>query len=81
MVYPRLTSAELRAVRLTRRRWRGLDPDEVYALLRRVADELDLLHRDLRVAQEDADRVKAALLRGQTGNARASDRRWRGGRP
>ena len=80
MVYPRLTSADLRAVRFERAsRRRGIDPEQVYALLHRVADEWDLLHRDLAVARDDATRVKEALRQWQTRNARAMDNRWRGG--
>ncbi|MEO3744419.1 DivIVA domain-containing protein [Plantactinospora sp. B5E13] len=79
--YPRPTPAEVRSVRFGRGRWRrGLDPDEVYGFLDRLADEMELLRRDIRVAREDADRVKAALRTWQTRNARAVDQRWRGGR-
>ena len=57
----------------------GIDPEQVYALLHRVADEWDLLHRDLAMARADATRVKEALRQWQTRNARAMDNRWRGG--
>jgi DivIVA domain-containing protein len=86
-LYPRLTGADIRTRRFTRRSWRrGLDPDEVYAFLARVADEVELLRRDVRVARDDADRVKAALRRWQTRHARDVDgcrwesRRWEGRR-
>ncbi|MEO3744417.1 DivIVA domain-containing protein [Plantactinospora sp. B5E13] len=75
------TPTEIRAVRFGRGKCRrGLDPDEVYGFLDRLADEMELLRRDIRVAREDADRVKAALRNWQTRNARAIDQRWRGGR-
>jgi DivIVA domain-containing protein len=80
VIYPRLTSADLRVVRFERAsRRRGVDPEQVYALLSRVADEWDLLHRDLAVARGDATRVKEALRQWQTRNARAVDNRRRGG--
>ncbi|MFC6023495.1 DivIVA domain-containing protein [Plantactinospora solaniradicis] len=79
-VYPRLTSADIRTARFGRSWRRGLDPEEVYAFLLRVADEMELLRRDVRVARDDADRVKAALRNWQTRNTRISDGRWRGGR-
>ncbi|MEO3819299.1 DivIVA domain-containing protein [Plantactinospora sp. B24E8] len=80
-LYPRLDPSRIRSVRFSRRAWRrGLDPDEVYAFLARMADEVELLRRDIRVARDDADRVKNALRNWQTRNARAVDNRWRGGR-
>ncbi|MEO3745049.1 DivIVA domain-containing protein [Plantactinospora sp. B5E13] len=80
-LYPRLDPNRIRSVRFSRRSWRrGLDPDEVYAFLARMADEVELLRRDIRVARDDADRVKNALRNWQTRNARAVDNRWRGGR-
>ncbi|MGI5151957.1 DivIVA domain-containing protein [Plantactinospora sp. CA-294935] len=76
-VCPRLTSAEIRSVRFGRGSWRrGLDPDEVYGFLARLADEVDLLRRDVQVARGDADRIKAALRPWQTRNARVADARW-----
>lgn len=80
-LYPRLDPSRIRSVRFSRRSWRrGLDPDEVYAFLARMADEVELLRRDIRVARDDADRVKNALRNWQTRNARAVDNRWRGDR-
>jgi DivIVA domain-containing protein len=61
----------VRAVRFGRAPWRrGLDPDEVYELLDWVADELDLRAREVASALAEADRVKEALRRWQTRNAR-----------
>ncbi|MFY1691854.1 DivIVA domain-containing protein [Plantactinospora sp. WMMB782] len=80
-VYPRLTSTDIRSIRFGRGSWRrGLDPDEVYRFLARLADEVDLLRRDVRVARADADRVKVALRSWQTRNARLTDGRCRGDR-
>ncbi|MBF9134956.1 DivIVA domain-containing protein [Plantactinospora sp. S1510] len=80
-VYPGMTSADIRAARFGRRSWRrGLDPDEVYAFLLRIADEVELLRSDARVARDDADRVKVAPRNWQTRNTRACDARWRGDR-
>lgn len=80
-LYPRLDPSRIRSIRFSRRSWRGgLDPDEVYAFLARMADEVELLRRDIRVARDDADRVKNALRNWQTRNSRAVDNRWRGER-
>jgi DivIVA domain-containing protein len=68
---PRLTGTRVRAARFGRGPWRrGLDPDEVYGLLDWVADELDLRAREVAAALAEADRVKEALRRWQTRNAR-----------
>ncbi|GIJ20150.1 DivIVA domain-containing protein [Micromonospora lutea] len=42
-------------------RWRGLDPDQVYAYLNRLADELERLHRELTTANTEAERIRQAL--------------------
>ncbi|MFY1697015.1 MULTISPECIES: hypothetical protein [unclassified Solwaraspora] len=63
----RLTGPAVRAMRFLPRRWRGgLDPDEVYGYLERVADEVDELRRELRMAWTEADRVRNALREWQT---------------
>lgn len=63
----RLTASAVRAMRFFPRRWRrGLDPDEVYGYLERVADEIDELRRELRMAWTEADRVRNALREWQT---------------
>lgn len=62
---------QIRVVRFGRTsRWRaGLDPGEVYGYLRGVADEVDELHRDLRMARDEVLRVRAALRQWQDGHA------------
>jgi DivIVA domain-containing protein len=63
----RLTGSAVRAMRFLPRRWRrGLDPDEVHGYLERVADEIDELHRELRMAWTEADRVRNALREWQS---------------
>ncbi|MFF5171534.1 DivIVA domain-containing protein [Micromonospora sp. NPDC000089] len=52
------------------RRWRGLDPTQVYAYLSRVADELDRLHRALDVADAEGVRIRRALRQWQSEHAR-----------
>ncbi|WP_234359440.1 DivIVA domain-containing protein [Plantactinospora sp. BC1] len=62
-----------------RSRWRGLDPEEVYAYLRRLADELENLRRAERIAHAEAERIRQDLRQWQTRHARcwcvASSRR------
>lgn len=51
------------------RRRGGLDPDEVYAFLGRVADEMTRLQHELNAAMTDAARVKNALHEWQVQHA------------
>jgi DivIVA domain-containing protein len=68
VTYPRLASAAVRRMRFRPAApWRrGVDADEVYAYLARIADEVDVLARDLAVARAEGDRVRAALRDWQT---------------
>lgn len=59
---------EIRRVVFGRRR-RGLDPEQVYPYLDRVAAELDRLYREVAVAGGRADRVRDALGAWQTAHA------------
>ncbi|QKW12495.1 DivIVA domain-containing protein [Verrucosispora sp. NA02020] len=61
----RLQSHHVRAVDFGRR-WRGLDPAQVYDYLDRVADELDRLQRQLVTANTEAERVRQALRQWQS---------------
>jgi DivIVA domain-containing protein len=56
----RVESWQVRAVRFTRR-WRGLDPHEVYAYLREVADELDRLAGSAAGERAEAERLREGL--------------------
>jgi DivIVA domain-containing protein len=47
-------------------RWRGVDPDQVYAFLAQVADELDRLHRDLATARTETERMRQGLRQWQS---------------
>ncbi|GIJ19814.1 DivIVA domain-containing protein [Micromonospora lutea] len=47
------------------RRWRGIDPAQVYDYLSRVADEMDRLHRELITANTEAERIRQALRQWQ----------------
>lgn len=51
------------------RRWRGLDPTQVYDYLALVADELDRLRRALAVADEEGVRIRRALRQWQSAHA------------
>ncbi|MFI9641648.1 DivIVA domain-containing protein [Micromonospora sp. NPDC051925] len=64
----RLLPPHVRAVTFGTRRWRGLDPDQVYAFLDQVADELERLHRDLTVATTEGERIRGALRRWGSGH-------------
>ncbi|GGM21387.1 hypothetical protein GCM10011608_02560 [Micromonospora sonchi] len=48
------------------RRWRGIDPAQVYDYLGRVADEMDRLHRELTTANTEAERIRQALRQWQS---------------
>lgn len=67
----RLHPHHVRAVEFERR-WRGLDPVQVYAYLDRAADEIDRLHRELTTANTEAERIRQALRQWQS---RHADRR------
>ncbi|MFF5219452.1 DivIVA domain-containing protein [Micromonospora sp. NPDC000442] len=54
------------------RRWRGLDPHQVYDYLNRAADEIDRLHRELTTANTESERIRQALRQWQS---RQADRR------
>ncbi|MFV2018363.1 DivIVA domain-containing protein [Micromonospora sp. LOL_023] len=56
----RVESWQVRAVRFTQR-WRGLDPHEVYAYLREVADELDRLAGSAASERAEAERLREGL--------------------
>ncbi|MGW0507566.1 DivIVA domain-containing protein [Micromonospora sp. NPDC003241] len=77
----RLQSHHVRAVDFGRR-WRGLDPAQVYDYLDRVADELDRLHRQLVTANTEAERVRQALRQWQSRQTenRQSENRQSGNR-
>ncbi|MFV2088813.1 DivIVA domain-containing protein [Micromonospora sp. LOL_021] len=53
-------SWRVRAVRFSRR-WRGLDPQEVYAYLHQVADELDRLAGLAAGERAEAERIREGL--------------------
>lgn len=59
----------VRAATFRVRRWRGLDPDQVYAFLRRVADEMDRLHRETATARTEAERIRQGLRQWQSRQA------------
>nr|MDT0656689.1 DivIVA domain-containing protein [Micromonospora sp. DSM 115978] len=48
------------------RRWRGLDPDEVYGYLRQVADEMDGLLREVRTTSKELERIRQGLWQWRT---------------
>lgn len=52
---------------------RGLDPDEVYAFLERVAADLTDVYAALTRSRLETMRIKAALRRWQSDQARARD--------
>lgn len=72
VTYPRLVPRMIREARFRPAAlWRrGVDPDEVYAFLERVADEVDVLVRDLANARTEGDRIRSALRDWQTRHAR-----------
>ncbi|MEN3613856.1 DivIVA domain-containing protein [Plantactinospora sp. ZYX-F-223] len=53
-----------------RSRWRGLDPEQVYAYLRRLADELEGLRRAESAARAEAERIRQGLRQCQSRHAR-----------
>ncbi|MEE6259211.1 DivIVA domain-containing protein [Plantactinospora sonchi] len=52
------------------RRWRGLDPDEVYAYLRQLADELDRVRHEESLARTEAERIRQGLRQWHSRHAR-----------
>ncbi|WP_442933396.1 DivIVA domain-containing protein [Micromonospora psammae] len=62
-----------RRFRLTGFGRRGLDPDEVRLFLDRVAGDLDALHRALRESRLETARIKDALRRWQSEQARRAN--------
>ncbi|WP_329929916.1 DivIVA domain-containing protein [Salinispora tropica] len=65
----RLFSSQVRAATFARRRWRGLDPEQVYAYLDRVADELELLTREATTARAEGELIRQALRQWQSRHA------------
>ncbi|GIG85483.1 DivIVA domain-containing protein [Plantactinospora endophytica] len=53
------------ALAVMRRRWRGLDPMEVYEFLRLVAGEMERLQREVTAAQAKAERAREGLRQWQ----------------
>jgi DivIVA domain-containing protein len=60
----RLAPYQVRA-RLFGTRWRGLDPEEVYAYLGQVADELARLEREVTTSRTETERLKQGLRQWQ----------------
>lgn len=52
---------------------RGLDPDEVYAFLDRVAGDLSALHAALGASRQEAARIKDALRQWQSDQVRTAN--------
>jgi DivIVA domain-containing protein len=65
----RIPPSQARAVTFGSR-WRGLDPEEVYAYLRRLADELESAVRAESVARTEAERIRQELRQWQSRHAR-----------
>ncbi|ROT31797.1 DivIVA domain-containing protein [Micromonospora sp. HM5-17] len=65
----RIRPYQIRAKTFGHRR-RGLDPDEVYAYLHQVADELDRVLREESIAHTEAERIRQGLRQWQTRHAR-----------
>jgi DivIVA domain-containing protein len=64
----RILPYQIRTKVFTRRR-RGLDPQEVYAFLDQVADELDRVLQDGYIAHTEAERIRQGLRQWQTRHA------------
>ncbi|GAA3737688.1 hypothetical protein GCM10022225_20690 [Plantactinospora mayteni] len=65
----RIQPSQVRAATFRSRR-RGLDPEEVYAYLGRLADELENLRRAESMARTEAERIRQGLRQWQTRHAR-----------
>ncbi|WP_029723602.1 DivIVA domain-containing protein [Salinispora cortesiana] len=79
----RLFSSQVRAATFARRRWHGdLDPEQVYAYLDRVADELERLTREATTAHAEGELIRQALRQWQSRHtdcqpATTPNSRWR----
>ncbi|MDG4835454.1 hypothetical protein O7631_02850 [Micromonospora sp. WMMD967] len=62
----RLLPQHVRGVTFDVRRWRGVDPTQVYGYLALVADELERLSRDLATAHTEGERIRQALRQWQS---------------
>jgi DivIVA domain-containing protein len=62
----RLLPQHVRAATFDVRRWRGLDPTQVYGYLDLLADELERLSRDLATARTEGERIRQALRQWQS---------------
>ncbi|MEU7848835.1 DivIVA domain-containing protein [Micromonospora parva] len=62
----RLLPQHVRVATFGTRRWRGLDPTQVYAYLDLLADELERLTRDLTTANTEGERIRQALRQWQS---------------
>lgn len=49
-----------------RQRWHGLDPEQVHAYLRAVADEMDRLQREVTTARTETERIRQGLRQWQS---------------
>ncbi|GAB3964483.1 hypothetical protein GCM10027615_07250 [Plantactinospora veratri] len=67
--YPPMRPWQVRSRRF-RITWRGLDPDEVVTFLDRVADEIGGLQAELARSRQETARIKDALRRWQSAQAR-----------
>lgn len=65
----RLFSSQVHAATFARRRWRGLDPEQVYAYLDRVADGLERLTREASTAHTEGELIRQALRQWQSRHA------------
>ncbi|WP_428963340.1 DivIVA domain-containing protein [Micromonospora fluostatini] len=72
-----LHAGRVRAARFGRR-WRGLDPDEVYAYLDLLADEIERLTREVVTARTETNRITRALRASATAHGLGC---WRGPEP
>ncbi|WP_413775703.1 DivIVA domain-containing protein [Micromonospora sp. RTGN7] len=73
----RLLPQDIRAATFGNRRWRGLDPDQVYAYLDRIADELERLAREAITAKTETERLRQALRQGHCRHTlRSTNGRW-----
>ena len=61
----RLAPRQVRAATFAPK-WRGLDPDQVYAFAAEVADELDRLQREVATSRAEAERMRQGLRQWQS---------------
>ncbi|MEV4817597.1 DivIVA domain-containing protein [Micromonospora sp. WMMA1976] len=73
--YPSLLPWQVRERRFPPARFgrRGLDPDAVYAYLRRVAGDMASLHAEITRHRQETLRIKVALRRWQSEQARQAN--------